>query len=668
MRVRRRHMRNAAIAGALSVLAASTAAVRAQEDPIVIGEVRRANTVEFGRPKLVLGLLGQYAHDETRTPTSTNEVRELRFEETLSLSTRGHVVHPNLIEFPKLDGTIGFAQSEIEAGAEDFTVNSEIYEFDAQAKILRLEPTNYTVFARRNRDLVNRDFGVSIENTTTTYGASLDSRSGNLINRLEVFRTDAEQVALDDSTDFTFAQDTFLWTGMYRIDLNRRFQWDYTFNSLEQSSETFDLTSSNDTHDAEVEYAWQFGPRGSSEFNSIVRYFDQSGDFNFQRLTLDERLRLVHSDRFRTDYLYRFEQQSRDDFDQTQHRGEAGFTHHLYRSLITRGRVGATLLDAEEAGTDEIFGTLDSEYSKTVPLGMLRLNLGLNAARQQTDGGGFVSQVIDQSVSFTDPNPIIIFGNDVDVQSITNPAGILYRPGIDYVVRPRANGVEIERVVTGSIVPGQPVLIDYTLGPEEDHTLTTTGFSFGGQYTFERGPLRGLALFARYALQEQEIDPVDATGVPPNDVTSKLFGAEYRIWSLTLRAEREIYDSTLLPFEATRLSARLVHLLDPRTSLTGDATYSLIDYHDPENQVELLSASAQLQHRFSRELTARAHVLWRDQTDDLGGASSGFEQQVELTWKHRQTEVFMLLRNATFDSETLDTEFQLFQVGIRREF
>jgi hypothetical protein len=169
-------------------------------------------------------------------------------------------------------------------------------------------------------------------------------------------------------------------------------------------------------------------------------------------------------------------------------------------------------------------------------------------------------------------------------------------------------------------------------------------------------------------MQEQEIDPAGSTGVPPNDFTDVLFGAEYRIWALTLRAERETYDSTLLPFEATRLSARLVHLLDPRTTVTGDVTYSLIDYHDPENDVELLSASAQVQHRFSRELTGRALVLWRDQTDDLAGNTIGFEQQVELTWKHRQTEVFMLLRNASFDSETLDTDFQLFQIGIRREF
>jgi hypothetical protein len=655
----------------MSVLvgAASCGVALAQEDPIVIGDVRRPKTVQFERPKAVLGFLSLYAHDETTTAGETTEVEELRFEESLTLSTTGHLIHPNLIEFPKLEGTFGLSQSDFEVNGQGSRADSEIYEFDTRARFLRLEPTNYSIYARRNRDLVNRDFGISLENTTTTYGALVESRIGNLNNRLDVFHTDSEQFALDDSSDFTVDQDTILWNGWYNIDVQQRLRWEYTFQSIRQSSEVFNVDTSYDTHDAEVEHIYTFGPRNLSELNSIVRFFSQTGDFSFDRLTLEERLRLQHSDTFRTEYLYRLENQTRDEFDQLQHRAEAGFTHHLYRSLITRGRVGGTLLDtSDDAGTNEIFGTLDTQYTKTVPLGVLRLDLGLNAAQQETEGGGFISQVIDQNVSFVDPNPIVIFGNDVQVQSITNPVGILYIPGEDYRVRRFANRVEIDRIPTGAILPSQPVLIDYTLGPEADHTTTTSGFSFGGNYTFEQGPLRGVSLFARYAMQEQEIDPAEATVVAPNDFTDTLFGVEYRVRSLTLRAEREEFDSTLLPFEATRFTARLLHTLGPVTTVNGDVTYSLIDYSDPDNSVELLTASAQVRHRFSRELEGRAYVLWRDQSDDFGGSATGFEQQVELRWKHRQTEVFMELRNATFDGETLDTDFQLFQIGIRREF
>ena len=671
MKCRRRQLRNAAtVAGAMLVLAASAATTAlAQEDPIVIGEVRRPPVVQFQRPSIALGLLGQYAHNESQSGGRSDEVSELRFEESLTLETKGHLVHPNLIEFPKLEGTFGVTQSDFEVNGEGSRADSEIYEYDVRARFLRLEPTNYSIYARQNRDLVNRDFGTSLENTTSTYGALLESEIGAMNNRVDVFHTTSEQVALDGSSDFTFEQDSILWDGSYEMSANQRLRWDYTFQSLQQSSDTFDIDTAYDTQDAELEHVVTFGPRNRSELESSVRYFDQTGDFPYERLTLEERMRLQHSDTFRTEYLYRLEDLSRQDFDQLQHRGEASFTHHLYRSLITRGRVGGTMLDtSDDADVDEFFGTLDTDYTKLVPLGVLRLDAGVAAARQETGGGGFVAQVIDQPAVFTDPTPIVIFGNDVNVQSITNPMGILYIPDQDYRVRRFENRVEIDRIVTGAIGPNQPVLIDYTLGPDADHTTTTSGFRVGGKYTFERGPLRGLSLFARYALQEQGIDPEEATAVPPNDFTNTLFGAEYRFWSLTLRAEQEEYDSTLLPFEATRFSARLVHLLSPVTTITGDATYSLIDYSDPENETELMTASLQVQHRFTRELVGSAYLLWRDQQDDLGGSASGFEQQVELTWKHRQTEVFMSVRNATYDSETLDTDFQLFQVGIRREF
>ena len=110
-------------------------------------------------------------------------------------------------------------------------------------------------------------------------------------------------------------QDTILWNGSYNISALQRLRWQYTFQSLRQSSETFDIDTSYDTHDAEVEHVWAFGPRDRSELNSSLRYFSQTGDFSFERATLEERLRLQHSDTFRTEYLYRLENQSRDDFE-----------------------------------------------------------------------------------------------------------------------------------------------------------------------------------------------------------------------------------------------------------------------------------------------------------------------------------------------------------------
>ena len=93
----------------------------------------------------MLGLLGQYAHNESQAGGRRDEVSELRFEESLTLETKGHLVHPNLIEFPKLEGTFGVTQSDFEVNGEESRADSEIYEFDARAR--ERSPTSTSPFS-----------------------------------------------------------------------------------------------------------------------------------------------------------------------------------------------------------------------------------------------------------------------------------------------------------------------------------------------------------------------------------------------------------------------------------------------------------------------------------------------------------------------------------------
>ena len=43
-----------------------------------------------------------------------------------------------------------------------------------------------------------------------------------------------------------------------------------------------------------------------------------------------------------------------------------------------------------------------------------------------------------------------------------------------------------------------------------------------------------------------------------NDFTDFIYGTEYNVWKIYLRAEQQIRDSELSPFDATRLEARYV--------------------------------------------------------------------------------------------------------------
>jgi hypothetical protein len=78
--------------------------------------------------------------------------------------------------------------------------------------------------------------------------------------------------------------------------------------------------------------------------------------------------------------------------------------------------------------------------------------------------------------------------------------------------------------------------------------------------------------------------------------------------------------------------------------------------------------SADIEHRFSRSFDARLTILYRNEQDDLLGDTTGFEQLLSINWKHRQTEIFLILRNSMYETSAQDSDFQYFQIVFRRRF
>jgi predicted porin len=213
------------------------------------------------------------------------------------------------------------------------------------------------------------------------------------------------------------------------------------------------------------------------------------------------------------------------------------------------------------------------------------------------------------------------------------------------------------------------VLVDYALAPEPANTITTTGIGIGGRYTFERGPLSGLSLFARYFKQEQQISTDQPELFVPNNIDETTVGVEYRIGDFTLSADHVWHDSTLDPYDATHVLIRYARRFREGTTLAATVAYSMIEYQtEPRNHIDLLTIAADAERRFGRQLRGRLTILYRDEDDSVLGHTRGLEETLELRWQHRQTQVFIMLRNANYETDVQDRDFQFFQVGLRRDF
>jgi hypothetical protein len=658
------------LACALVGLAGGSAYGQSEEEPI-FGRREQYKIISLEPPRLRAEMTGQFTRNTVSGTSGKTESRDWLFRETVSADTRGFIIHPNLVDL-SLAGTFGLSQdyfTSSETGSEDS--RGIIYGFDLSATILRKEIAPLTLYAQRYETQLSRDFGPTLTNLVTTFGGTWRINWPTLPTTFQAFHT--EQVLTDPLGEqgFRQTQDAFLWDTEWRIGANHALSWNYSYNHVVNDSELGER-SEFDTHDMNLSHSIGFGSRAQYSLISTVGYLSQSGTFPLDRFRWTENLSLRHSDVFDTFLTYEFQRDSIDFLDQSHHRGLAGFHHQLYKSLRSTGRVGLDVLDtAGDQRTTEKFADLTLDYTKKVPLGTLTALVGGGYSVRDAESQTGPVQVLDQAFTFTDPSPIIIPRNNVVADSIvlTDPTGLrVFSPISDYRVIVLPTRVEIRRLLGGAIGPGQAVLVDYLLEPQPANIATTTSLSFGARYSIEEGPLKGLSVYGRYLIQNQDIESEVSQAFIPDNIRDLVVGAEYRFWALVLSAEWEKRFSEISPFEAMRFNARYAQRVWADTTLGATASYEQDYFPDEDNRVRFLQFSASAAQDIGRNLTATLTAAWRDERNELFGNTRGFEQQLEVNWRYRQTTVFARLRNATLDLENESRTFQFAYVGIQREF
>jgi len=652
--------------------------VRAQprdEGPIVIGERRGEEVKAFSITDLTaqIEFIARFTRDEFDRQDGRSTVdKESIFFENLILDADAYVVHPNVLDLDLFTRIELSQQDESSDTLEQDSSGDETFlEFDVAGTFIRNGDMPVTVFGRQTQNLVDRQFGGSLDSTTTEFGASALVRSDLFPSNFRIARLETEQRNQAGRLDFAVDQDSFTW----HTDLNAfnatEFTWDYSFQSVEERGS---LTAGNrfDRHEAELLHRIHFGEDDANWLRSRFEVFSQQGDFANDRVELDERLQLRHSDNFRTDYSYIFRHRSRSASDQTDHRAWVGFTHQLYDSLTSNARAGVNhLTDSEGFESTEYFINLDEEYRKRVPYGRLLGNLNLAFDEQSNSGRGGRLQIIDDRRTFVDPNPIVLARSNIVISSIviTDLPGIqVFVEGIDYEVTNFANRVEIRRLIGGDIDDGETVLIDFDVGPEPSNTITTATVGLGLRYDIDVGPLQGLGLFTRYINVDRSIDTSQPSTFVINDTSDFFIGADYRVWRLYFEAEYQTHDEDISPFDAFRLRGEYRHRFGPRSAFILDAHYEQVDFTNENEETEFLRVTGRYRDQLTRQLTLNLEAVWREEDNRSFGTTTAFEQNAELIWSHRKTEVFLQARNVFTETPVNDNTFQLLQVGFRRTF
>ncbi len=618
----------------------------------------------------------EHERDQRSKVGGTNvTTKETILEESLGLELDGYAYHPNLFEFT-LGGVFGLLQEDFEQQRDGVSASSNedgsVLEFDLNGTFLKKKKYPGTVYARRHRSIEPRPFLPSLESTTTSYGLKWEYLDEKMPTSIELDHTETLFSSLGSSQQEGRQQsDSARFDTSYKFTKWNVLSFHYSRQSVQQEPFGFNYDSDSLT----LSHRLQFGEGHKHQLSSELSYLDQRGTFNLERLQLRSRLELEHLFNLRSWY----ELEARDRTQGSLSGGDpiqekslflsGAVEHRLYESLTSQINANVQRQEFEPDVTINRLawsGSLD--YRKKNPWGTLYSNYRFSMQQQERMGGAQRTDVVDEPHTFHDPDPIVLVGTAISTASILitdENAVTLFRPGGDYRIRTIADRVEIERVPTGRIADGQTVLIDYVLDQTGDFTLDTVGHVFGLRQAFRFG----LTPYYRFRTQDQTLTPITDNGVTPEDITAHILGAEFNRWSLRLTAEYETQESSILPFDALRLSAGYSHKFNFGGTASAAVRWSDTQFDAPrQRSTEFFTVEGRYRHPLTPRLNVEGAVLYRTLQDTLSGDDEGVDVDLSLEYSVRQTTVLVTYEFGTFVDDFSDNEHSSLFVQVRRRF
>jgi hypothetical protein len=669
--VRSRRTRQAR--GRLAVVAAALLAVQvAKADnppggPIIVNPQQTVSPVNLAAPTGDLDFDYLFERDTDRQSGEPATVStESSYQETIDAQATGNIFNPKFIDF-SAGGLFGLEQDMYSGTNGNENGNNVIDGWNVSATALSASSDPFTIFTRRAESYVSPAFSPTLRNTITTSGANLDLQNPIAPTRISISHDDENQTEAGGVTQYELHQDNANWHTDFITLPDQTLTFDYTYQNTDSEGE-LSPDEKYETNDATLNHTVNFGQNLADSLASSLALTDQTGYLAYQEEHLDENLHCQNSPNLQTHVQYTLDHAYIDDVDQLTNRLDAGFTHRLYESLVTTGDIGGQLFNEQGTDIDDLFGHLGLAYRKDVPAGMLLSNVDLGYQLQNQSEGGSLIPILNQSETFTNNNPVVLSQQNIDpstIKVISN--GIYLQKGLDYAVARLGDLVEIEPLAGGRIPFGGTVLVDYDLLPQPASTISTEDLSAGVRYQIEQGPLRGLTPYVRYSVQDQSIEGEQGGEIPEtyNDLT---FGSDYRIWKFTFNAERDQHQSSLVPFNADRFSARFDDQTDIDTTVSLSGNYQDTDYYAENDDARDATASASFTRRLNTQASVSAVVTYLNDRDRLFGNTQGLEEDLEFDWQYRKFEFYARGRNAFLNGDTDKGMFQTLEIGIKRSF
>lgn len=629
----------------------------------------------------------EVARQNVKTGGTSDAVRSTAFaqEQVMLRNTGISVYDPRFLRM-SLGGTFGLSQ-ERQSGAFGDSQEGTLHGYELFATLLGEQATSMNIFANRNQALITRELAGRNESVTENRGTTLFARRLPLPSTLTLRQArEEEESRSGDRLTRRDDQRNILTYEAQRGWEDRELSLRYEFVDL-AAEVTPDL--SYQSHESSLNLSSDFGPELNRRWDSQARLFSRTGQSDLTTLTVDEALRVEHSERLQSEGRYLLLYTETAGQSSTTHTATLQLQHQLYESLRSTvgGDASFLTLSGGEEGT--LRARLDSAYTKRLPAGgLMHAGLGGRLEYQDNQFDTVETFVPQETHTFASPNalPVTLDHAQVDSSSIVVtkvslgplPAGC-FTPsgppvplvlGRDYTLLPVGNAVQLAPIVcsgaTPGINPGDTIAVNYrfTVSPAIGFLTDAWRMDVNLDYRWIR-PYAAHQQSSQHLLSGLDQGFLD-------DQTSDAVGLELRSDHQSLHAQlvNEVsrFTSGRVSYDRLRSTQFASYSVAPNATLSATTEEGWIDYSNPEHQTQTLSAQADFTYSLQTQVLLEAALGTRWLGDTLLPDERHTEASLRLRWFLRRLEVSP--RVDWFDRERDQTETQeyRFLVHVIRRF
>jgi hypothetical protein len=428
--------------------------------------------------------------------TSTNFVNSRALEQITIRNDEFYYIDPGFID-GYLSATLGLTQERQELDGANTSLHGTLGGYDFKATVFRDLPYNGDVYANRSQSFSTEPFGGSTKTVLQTEGIALRLGEDSFLRDmypdilpyfsagLEVYQQRQDENSVSAGVGYQDDEirnvvNLTAHNGTETSDLNFLLRY-VDNNNLNYAPNTFT------SDEARLSYDEDFGANLANNWSSLLDYYDRRGGYPEQTATVDELLRLTHSDDTWTTYHYYLLQQNTEGVN-TGGNSEGGnilggnvvsqtatFDLHnvLWRNLTTTVEAQALHVKLPTGTQTQDYAQVDWEYARNLPWnGRADASLG---GRYQYDGNDVQSgqiQVVDEphaappvlgvDEGFVLANNFVITSSIVMVDA-RGGSRLVTTVDVDYTVLTQGNQTRIVVLPTSPVIkPNDPLLVSYT--------------------------------------------------------------------------------------------------------------------------------------------------------------------------------------------------------------